>query len=186
MKFNEIIKNDVNQNHIPLTKKYNSNDNFRNWDPFQSSLSAAILCGLEIIPINNTSSLLYIGPLQPSESLNLLDLVENNRKIFYLTKIKAQFPNEENLVQISNFNEIKNQKFSVICIENFDYSYESTIDIVNSFLKNSGYLIIRFLKSSQNSKTFFDNISKKFEVLQEVNIESFFKNNSLLILKLRN
>ena len=61
-----------------------------------------------------------------------------------------------------------------------------TIDIVNSFLKNSGYLIIRFLKSSQNSKTFFDNISKKFEVLQEVNIESFFKNNSLLILKLRN
>ena len=52
MKFNEIIKNDVNQNHIPLTKKYNSNDNFRNWDPFQSSLSAAILCGLEIIPIN--------------------------------------------------------------------------------------------------------------------------------------
>ena len=112
--------------------------------------------------------------------------VENNRKIFYLTKIKAQFPNEENLVQISNFNEIKNQKFSVICIENFDYSYESTIDIVNSFLKNSGYLIIRFLKSSQNSKTFFDNISKKFEVLQEVNIESFFKNNSLLILKLRN
>ena len=92
MKFNEIIKNDVNQNHIPLTKKYNSNDNFRNWDPFQSSLSAAILCGLEIIPINNTSSLLYIGPLQPSESLNLLDLVENNRKIFYLTKIKAQFP----------------------------------------------------------------------------------------------
>ncbi|MBL76660.1 MAG: hypothetical protein CL763_07040 [Chloroflexi bacterium] len=190
MNFNQIIKNDVNTNNYPLTKKFTSkiNDlkNFRIWNPFQSSLSAAILCGLEVIPINKNSLLLYIGKIDPNTSLNLLDLVENNEKIFFFPKNQIQFPNEENLIKINNFDEIKNNKFSVIYIHDSDYSYESIIDIVNSFLLDSGYLIIHFLKSSKNSKSFFDDISKIFEVIQEVNIESFFKNNSLLILKLKN
>ena len=190
MNFNQIIKNDVNTNNYPLTKKFTSkiNDlkNFRIWNPFQSSLSAAILCGLEVIPINKNSLLLYIGKIDPNTSLNLLDLVENNEKIFIFTKNQIQLPNEENLTKINNFDEITNNKFSVIYIHDSDYSYESIIDIVNSFLLDSGYLIIHFLKSSKNSKSFFDDISKIFEVIQEVNIESFFKNNSLLILKLKN
>ena len=84
MNFNSIINYKVNRNQFPSTKKFDSNkinnimDSFRSWNPFESSLSAAIISGLEIIPINKTSSLLYIGHLNYDVSLNLLDLVENN------------------------------------------------------------------------------------------------------------
>lgn len=192
MNFNSIINYKVNRNQFPSTKKFDSNkinnimDSFRSWNPFESSLSAAIISGLEIIPINKTSSLLYIGYLNYDVSLNLLDLVENNQKIFCVTKNRVQFTNQDNLIKINNFNKIKNQKFTVIYLDYSNYSYESTIDITNSHLEKYGYLIIQFSKSSQNSNQLFDNFSKNFEILQEVNIESFFRNKSLLLLKALN
>ena len=190
MKFNQIIKNNIKQHHFPSTKKFNSENNdeanFRTWNPFQNGLSAAILCGLEIIPINKKSSLLYVGQLEPSVSLNLLDLVENNKKIFIYSKKPNQFSNKENLIQITNFNLIKNQKFSVIYIENLEYSYELITNITKSSLENLGYLIIKFSTLSQNPKIFFEKMSKQFELLQEINIESFSKNNFLIIFKSRN
>ena len=193
MKFNQIVNYDINQNLFPSTKKFDLNQinnntmhSFRSWNPFQSSLSASIISGLEIIPINSTSSLLYMGQLSYDVSLNLLDLVENKQKIFCIIKNQARFPNQENLVKINNFNRIKNQKFSVIYIDFSNYTYESIIDITDSYLENYGYLIIQFSKSSPNSNQLFKNLSEKFEIFQEVNIESFFRNKSLLILKSKN
>lgn len=192
MNFNSIINYKINRNQFPSTKKFDLNQinndtrNSRYWNPFESSLSAAIVSGLEIMPINKSSSLLYIGHLNYDISLNLLDLVENKQKIIFITKNHAQFPNNENLIKINNFNKIKHQKFSVIYLDYSDYSYESTIDIADSYLEKYGYLIIQFLKSSQTSNHLFNNFSKNFEILQEVNIESFFRNKSLLVLKALN
>tara|TARA_A100001037_G_C14948835_1_gene544043 strand:+ start:172 stop:756 length:585 start_codon:yes stop_codon:yes gene_type:complete len=193
MEYNQIIKYNLNQNKFPLTKKFDSNEindnkqemTFRSWDPSRSSLSAAVTCGLEIIPINETSSLLYIGKLYFSESLNLLDLVRNKKKIFCMSETNLKLPKQENLVKINKLTAIQNQRFSVIYIDCPNYSYESIIEISNLYLENTGYLIIQYLKLTKNSDNFFKNISKKFQVIQEVNIESFFKNKSLMLLKTR-
>tara|TARA_B100001540_G_scaffold317546_1_gene351187 strand:- start:3151 stop:3735 length:585 start_codon:yes stop_codon:yes gene_type:complete len=194
MQYNQIIKYNLNQNKFPLTKKFDSNEindkkqeiTFRSWDPSRSSLSAAVACGLEIMPINETSSLLYIGKLDFSESLNLLDLVRGKKKIFCMSETNLKLPKQENFVKINKLSEIQNQRFSVIYIDCSDYSSESLTEISNFYLKNSGYLLIQYLKLTKNSDNLFKNISKKFQVIQEVNIESFFKNKSLMLLKTRN
>ena len=118
--------------------------------------------------------------------INKINSFSNNKKIFIYSKKPNQFSNKENLIQITNFNLIKNQKFSVIYIENLEYSYELITNITKSSLENLGYLIIKFSTLSQNPKIFFEKMSKQFELLQEINIESFSKNNFLIIFKSRN
>ena len=194
MEYNQIIKYNLGQNKFPLTKKFDSNEindndtqklTFRTWNPSRSSLSAAVVCGLEIMPINETSSLLYIGNLDFAESLNLLDLVRNKKKIFCVSENQLKLPKQDNFVKVKKLTEIQNQRFSVIYIDYSDYSYESVIDISDLYLENTGYLIIQYIKSTKNSENLFKNLSKKFQIIQETNIESFFKNKSLVLLKTR-
>ena len=86
MKFNQIIKNDANINNYPLTKKFTLKTNdvkiFRIWNPFQSTLSAAISCGLEIIPINKNSSLLNIRKIHLAKNADLVYLATLLYQIF--------------------------------------------------------------------------------------------------------
>ena len=152
-KFNKIINCDLSKENIPHTKKFtyseNNENSFRMWNPFKSTLSAGIICGLELIPINKNSSLLCIGDLHPDSYLNLLDLVENNQKICCITKSSSSVFEQENLSQFNDLSEIKN-KFSVIYMNNHDYSYESIQKTTKSFLNNNGYLLITLSKSSIN------------------------------------
>ena len=137
------------------------------------------------MPINETSSLLYIGNLDFAESLNLLDLVRNKKKIFCVNENQLKLPKQDNFVKVKKLTEIQNQRFSVIYIDYSDYSYESVIDISDLYLENTGYLIIQYTKLTKNSDNLFKNLSKKFQIIQEANIESFFKNKSLVLLKTR-
>ena len=150
---------------------------------FKSTLSAGIICGLELIPINKNSSLLCIGDLHPDSYLNLLDLVENNQKICCITKSSSSVFEQENLSQFNDLSEIKN-KFSVIYMNNHDYSYESIQKTTKSFLNNNGYLLITLSKSSINFDDIFKKLTHDFQIIQELNIESYFRNKSLLVCKL--
>ena len=185
-KFNKIINYEFSKKNTPYTKKFNysetTKNSFRLWNPFKNTLSAAIVCGLELIPINRNSSLLCIGDLEPNSYLNLLDLVENKQKIFCLTKTSPSIFQQKNLFQFNNLNEIKT-KFSVIYIDNYEYSYEFIQNITKSFLKSDGYLLIPLLKSSINFDDIFKKLTYDFKIIQEVNIESYFRNTSLLVCK---
>jgi fibrillarin-like rRNA methylase len=186
-KFNKIINCDLSKENIPHTKKFtyseNNENSFRMWNPFKSTLSAGIICGLELIPINKNSSLLCIGDLHPDSYLNLLDLVENNQKICCITKSSSSVFEQENLSQFNDLSEIKN-KFSVIYMNNHDYSYESIQKTTKSFLNNNGYLLITLSKSSINFDDIFKKLTHDFQIIQELNIESYFRNKSLLVCKL--
>jgi len=186
-KFNKIINYEFSKKNTPYTKKFNYSENttnsFRIWNPFKNTLSAAVACGLELIPINRNSSLLCIGDLEPDSYLNLLDLVENKQKIFCLTKISSFISQQENLFQFNNLNKIET-KFSVIYIDNYEYSYEFIQNIKKSFLDSNGYLLISLLKSSINFDDIFKKLTHDFQIIQEVNIESYFRNTSLLVCKL--
>jgi fibrillarin-like rRNA methylase len=185
-KFNKIINYEFSKEYTPYTKKFdyseNNKNSFRIWDPFENTLSAAVVCGLELIPINRNSSLLCIGDLEPNSYLNLLDLVENKQKIFCLTKTSSSIFQQENLFQFDNLDEIKT-KFSVIYVNNYEYTYEFIQNITKLFLKSDGYLLIPLSKSSINFDDIFKKLSHDFQIIQEVNIESYFRNTSLLVCK---
>jgi len=185
-KFNKIINYEFSKEYTPYTKKFdyseNNKNSFRIWDPFKNILSAAVVCGLELIPINRNSSLLCIGDLEPNSYLNLLDLVENKQKIFCLTKTSSSIFQLKNLFQFNNLNETKT-KFSVIYIDNYEYLYEFIQNITKSFLNSGGYLFIPLLKSSINFDDMFEKLSHDFQIIQELNIELYFKNTSLLVCK---
>ena len=52
---------------------------------------------------------------------------------------------------------------------------------------NSGYLIISLKKSSREKfEKIFSNLSQSFQIIQELNIESYFRNKSLFLFKNRN
>jgi len=196
MNCNQIIYYDINLNKFPRTKKFeviqiekkivNDSNHFRIWNPSKSSLSAAVICGLEIVPINRKTPLLYIGQFNYDEFLNFLDLVENKQTIYYINENHNKLPHNQNLKQFKSINEIDTQKFDIIYIDNSEYCFESIKNITDSYLRKFGYLIIQFSKLSPNSIELFNALTKKFEVIQEVNIESFFRNKSLLILRSRN
>jgi fibrillarin-like rRNA methylase len=185
-KFNKIINCESSKENTPYTKKFNYSENnensFRIWNPFKNTLSAAVACGLELIPINRNTSLLCMGDLEPNSYLNLLDLVENKQKIFCLTKTTSSIFQQENLFQFNNLNEVIT-KFSVIYIDNYEYSYESIQNITKSFLNSGGYLLIPLLKSSKNFDDIFKKLTHDFQIIQEVNIETYFRNTSLLVFK---
>ena len=185
-KFNKIIKCESSKENAVYTKKFNysenNEDSFRIWNPFKNTLSAAVACGLELIPINRNSSLLCIGDLEPNSYLNLLDLVENKQEIFCLTKKYSSIFQQKNLSQFDNIDE-SITKYSVIYIDNYEYSYESIKNITKSFLDSGGYLLITLLKSSINFNGIFKKLTHDFRIIQEVNIESYFRNTSLLVCK---
>ena len=62
----------------------------RRWDPFEDTLSAAIMSGLEIIPINNSTNILYIGKINKERQLNYLDLVENKQNVLLIYNQKFE------------------------------------------------------------------------------------------------
>jgi hypothetical protein len=46
-----------------------------------------------------------------------------------------------------------------------------------------GYLLIPILKSSKNFDDIFKKLTHDFQIIQELNIEAYFRNTSLLIYK---
>ena len=71
----------------------------------------------------------------------------------------------------------------MIYINNYEYSYEFIQNITKSFLDIGGYLLIPILKSSKNFDDIFKKLTHDFQIIQELNIEAYFRNTSLLVCK---
>tara|TARA_Y100000996_G_scaffold359334_1_gene301364 strand:+ start:3040 stop:3648 length:609 start_codon:yes stop_codon:yes gene_type:complete len=193
MGFNETIGWIQNKGIIPGTKKFGSNEKqdekfshiqkLRMWDPFENTLSAGIMSGLEIIPINDTTNILYIGKISKNNQLNLLDLVKNKQKNFIFNKdFKSENIQMNNFEQINNLEQIIGKLFSIIYIDDDMISINDTIKILNEFLNKSGYVIIVLSRLSKNKfNDSFNKLSEHYRIVQEVNIENYFPKKSLII-----
>ena len=189
MEFNKTIKWIGSRRITPATKKFELNKTFsesemlRKWDPFENTLSAAIMSGLEIIPINDTTNILYIGKIDEEGRLNLLDLVNNKQKIFIFNK--KSIPRNlklNNLANINNLDQIKGELFSIVYINDSTISVEEIIKISKEFLNEFGYMIVILSRSSESEfKDSFNKLSKWLHVIQEVNIENYLRDTSLII-----
>ena len=203
MKFNEIVKWKTSIGNFPCTRKFDSDNlpvddsskkHLRVWNSFKSTLSAAIICGLEVMPINKTTNILYIGTLNDDIKLNFLDLVENNQEIIVLNENNPKTNGDYNptptrnasIKYVNSLEQIQG-KFLVIYIDDVDFTLEKIANLSNQFLNNSGYLIISLKKSSREKfEKIFSNLSQSFQIIQELNIESYFRNKSLFLFKNRN
>ena len=113
----------------------------------------------------------------------------NNSKqlIFKTNNVKQHFIHEKVSV-INEICELENQDFSdfdTIFFNEKNFSLEQILDISQKYLKKNGYLIIRRSKENkENINKFFKNLRSSIEILQEVNIENFFKNEIMIISKM--
>ena len=146
-------------------------------------MSAAIIAGLEIIPINDATNILYVGEIGKEGRLNLLDLVKNKQKNFILNKESILQDSEfTNLENINNLEQIKGKLFSVVYINEITIPVDDIIEISKEFLDELGYLIV--ILSRLSKKKFhdsFNKLSEHFRVIQEVNIENHFRDTTLIV-----
>ena len=184
----EIIKVDGNE--------------YRIWKPHRSKLATAIINGMEIFPILKKSKILYFDATMENTASYISDIVGNDGKIFVV--VNSNKPSDfmqkmidrrsnitmvhhtENLVQHKSIND----KVDVIYMNVSDKN-NLDIAILNSkaYLKDGGYLLL-VVKTADILVSKYgvepeNNPRKKirmlFEIIQEVNLADFFKDNTMII-----
>ena len=183
--------------------KMNGNE-YRIWKPHRSKLAAAIINGMEIFPILKKSKVLYFDTTMENTASYISDIVGNDGKIFvvansnkpsnFMQKMIDKRSNvtmvyhTENLVQHKSIND----KVDVIYMNVFDKN-NLDIAILNSkaYLKDGGYLLLvvktvdilvnKYGVEPENNPR--KKIRMLFEIIQEVNLADFFKDNTMIIAK---
>ena len=77
---------------------------------------------------------------------------------------------------------IKGELFSIIYVDEITMMTREIIEISKEFLKEFGYLMV--ISSRSSKKKFndsFTKLSENFQIVQEVNIENYFRETSVLI-----
>jgi len=157
-----------------FTKIKTSKQEYRNWNPFRSKLAAALFNGLEIFPFQSDSQIFYFNIKEDTTLNHLSDIIGSKGNI-----------------NVNIFNE-NDKKFDIIYLDILDNkNLKTEIINYNQHLKNSGFLMI-FLNHSSNTidLTLVNSITKtlddskiSFELIQEINLADYFKNNMMILLQ---
>ena len=138
---------------IPATIRYDTEQKtIRSWNPFKNSLSAAIMSGLEILPITPNTSILYVtDSTQPLQYLHLQDITKNQTNITVFQS-KSTLPSfqSDNIVVINDLQQLEksNLKFEIIFIDDKEFDIKNIMSITKNHLIGNGILIIRLSKES--------------------------------------
>ena len=177
---------------------------YRIWKPHRSKLAAAIINGMEIFPILKKSKILYFDTTMENTASYISDIVGNDGKIFvvansnkpsnFMQKMLDKRSNvtmvyhTENLVQHKSIND----KVDVIYMNVSDKN-NLDIAIINSkaYLKDGGYLLLvvktadilvnKYGAEPENNQR--KKIRMLFEMIQEINLADFFKDNTMIVAK---
>lgn len=167
-----------------------NNIELRSWNPFHSSLSSAIMCGLEILPIVKNSNILYFGSETGITISHISDIIDENGNITCVTQSDlsnfSNLNNRKNIIFKNSFKEIdnsKNESFDTFFINTFEnITFESIIELSKQYLKPNGFIMILISKSDNtNVKTLLDDYRKHFKIIQNIDLGHFQKKQSLLI-----
>src|SRR3989344_8010847 len=173
-----------------------SQHEFRIWSPYTSKLAAAIINGLEILPIMKNSKVLYVAPYNDITTTHLSDIVGFDGQIVFITNLnkKSKFYNK-------SFTTRKNIKIIDLNNNNLDIKVDvAYVDLVNSeeieeaicfcktHVKNNAYQILclqtNLIKNINPNETVIKNrkiFEANFEIIQEINLTDFFKNYSIVL-----
>ncbi len=162
------------------------------WSPYTSKLAAAISNGLEIFPFLKQTKILYIDSNHDENLNHLVNMVGNDGKI-YLEKIKLPLSSKNisrNLEDIGAMTK-KIDNIDIFYIDLPDKNYYKIIQKYETFLKQNGFIIL--IANNENISTdtsnddildFYHHLKSKYEILQQVYLDEFFKKQTLIIAQL--
>jgi len=211
IKMENVIRKDdslYTKNLIPGESVYNEklikigDTEYRYWDPFRSKLSAALLKGLEDLPLKKKSKVLYLGAASGTTPSHVSDIVENGRvycvefsprAIRKLVSMSEKRKNMFPILEDANFPE----KYAHL-VENVDFIYQdiaqpnqTEILIKNSiFLKGYGAICIkaRSIDVTSPPEKIFKKEKKKleehFEIIDFLRLEPYEKDHAFFFFKL--
>jgi fibrillarin-like pre-rRNA processing protein len=183
-----------------------NDEEFRAWDPFRSKLAAAIMNGLAILPIVRKSRVLYLGVSTGTTASHVSDIVGPSGIVFsveHTSRVAREFLDRvaayrSNIVPILLDARNPKEYFSVYGTVDVVYvdiaqPDQTEIAILNckTYLKNGGYLILviktRSIDVTKDPAEIVRNEIKKlrenFEIIQEINLEPYEKDHSIIIAK---
>ena len=176
---------------------------YRVWNPYRSKLAAVIVNGIEVFPILKNTKILYLGATLGITPSHISDIIGKDGKIFVVNSNKSfnfleKMANVETNITVihdvenpAQYNSIKD-KVDVIYA---DLSCENNIDlaILNSktYLKDGGYLMLvvktKDIAVNKDGTEPKNNprykIRDVFEIIQEISLSNFFKEDSMIIAK---
>ena len=181
-----------------------SDEEFRAWDPYRSKLGAAIMNGLQILPIVRKSRVLYLGVSTGTTASHVSDIVGPSGIVFcveHASRVAREFLDRvatfrSNIVPILQDARSPKEYFSVygpvdVVYVDIAQPDQTEIAILNckTFLKKNGYLML-VVKTrsidvtkdpSQVMRSEVKKLSSNFEIVQEINLEPYEKDHGIII-----
>ena len=181
-----------------------SDEEFRAWDPYRSKLAAAIMNGLEVLPIVRKSRVLYLGVSTGTTASHVSDIVGPSGIVFcveHTSRVARDFLDRvasfrSNIVPI--LQDARNPKEYFSVYDAVDVVYvdiaqpdQTEIAILNckTYLKKDGYLMLvvktRSIDVTREPADVFRTETKKlasnFEIIQEINLAHYEKDHGIVI-----
>jgi fibrillarin-like pre-rRNA processing protein len=181
-------------------------EEFRAWDPYRSKLAAAIMNDLAVLPIVRKSRVLYLGVSTGTTASHVSDIVGPSGIVFgveHTSRVAREFLERvasyrSNIVPILQDARRPKEYFSVYGTVDVIYvdiaqPDQTEIAILNckTYLKKGGYLMLvvktRSIDVTKDPSEIVDNeikkLRKNFEIIQEINLERYEKDHSMIIAK---
>lgn len=183
-------------------------EEFRAWDPYRSKLAAAIMNGLETLPIVRKSRVLYLGVSTGTTASHVSDIVGPSGIVFcvehtsrvareFLDRVASYRPNIVPILQ-----DARNPKEYFAVYGTIDVVYvdiaqpdQTEIAILNckTFLKKGGYLMLvvktRSIDVTKEPSVIIrmevEKLKESFEIVQEINLEPYEGDHSMIVAKLK-
>lgn len=184
---------------------HNKGAEYRVWDPFRSKLAAAIIKGLEIVPIQPTHKVLYLGAASGTTASHVSDIVGENGYVYCVEFASRSIRELVNNVCLFRFN-----MAPILADARFPERYASLLgkvddiycdiaqpeqakimaDNADMFLKSNGWTILAIKASSidvtkEPSEVYEQEIkvlkSRSFRIQEIVHLEPYDKAHAMII-----
>jgi fibrillarin-like pre-rRNA processing protein len=181
-------------------------EEFRVWDPYRSKLGAAIMNGLQFLPIVRKAKVLYLGVSTGTTASHVSDIVGPSGIVFcveHSSRVARDFLERvasfrSNIVPILQDARSPKEYFSVygpvdVVYVDIAQPDQTEIAILNckTYLKKGGYMMLVVKTRSidvtrdpaQVIRSEIKKLSTNFEIVQEINLEPYEGDHGMIVAK---
>jgi fibrillarin-like pre-rRNA processing protein len=181
-------------------------EEFRIWDPYRSKLGAAIMNGLQFLPIVRKAKVLYLGVSTGTTASHVSDIVGPSGIVFsveHSSRVARDFLERvasfrSNVVPILQDARSPKEYFSVygpvdVVYADIAQPDQTEIAILNckTYLKKGGYMMLVVKTRSidvtrepaQVMRSEIKKLAVNFEIIQEINLEPYEGDHGMIVAK---
>jgi len=175
---------------------------YRIWDPYRSKVAAAIAKGLEELPINNGSSVLYLGASTGTTASHIADIAHTVYCVEFSKRMMRNLlhvcQKKKNMVPVlADARHPWEYTYKIgpadVAVQDVAQPDQAQILLSNQQVFGFEYALLsikaRSIDSSKDPKKVFkkevDKIRQRFEVLQKINLAPYEEDHIMLSLKVK-